>query len=114
MRFEQDKQIKLYENLLSRGYKLEKDEDNLYSKIGEFITIPVYYDLLTDNLLCKFYTLESKGKSEPFHLIPLWQVIRSLNLVPSPGDTIEGTFIVGVRKNEITRTLIPSLRLPKK
>jgi len=112
--FEQGKQIDFYRSFLNKGFKLETDSENLYTRVGEIITIPMYCEQFTENLLCKLYTLESKGKEEPFHLVPLWQIVRYLGILPKPGDTFEGTFIVGVRKNEFTKTLIPSLRLPKR
>jgi len=111
------KQKRLYDRTIEEGFVLEpgSDPQNLIGNVGNFVKFQVFCESWTEHYLCKLY-LVSDGEKEnnAFHLVPLWQILRFLKVLPQPDTFFEGEFIVGIRKNEGTRTFVPALRLPRK
>lgn len=110
---EQNQQISFFNRVLEEGYNLIPNSDpyNLVEKVGQTIQLEVFCEKLTPELLCKIYIGNKEG--EPFHLIPLWQIVRYLKVVPNKGEVFKGVFIVGVRK-EGEKGFVPTLRLPRR
>lgn len=115
-RDEEVKQQRFFKRLITEGYTLMPNSDpyNLLGKLGKTVTLTVYCDDWTPNYLCKLNLVTSEGKQEIFHLIPLWQILRFQQAIPNPGETYQGNFIIGVKKDVISQTFVPALRLPRR
>lgn len=113
---EELKQQRFFKSAISEGYTLAPNSDpfNLMEKVGRSATLIVLCQELTESHLCKLSLITPTGYSEDFHLIPLWQVLKYQRELPSPGNIYQGRFIIGIRKDSLTRVFVPALRLPRK
>lgn len=111
--YEQDKQRRLFEELLAENYTVADDPANLHNFIGSSVDIPVYCEMWTPRLLCKLFVKGTEHVEHSFHLVPLHQIVKWLYQVPNPGDTFSGKFVIGVRRVGEGK-YVPALRLPLK
>jgi len=111
--YEQEKQRKLYEDLLSENYTIADDPANLQDLIGTSADISVYCEMWTPRLLCKLFVTGTESLEHSFHLVPLHQIVKWQYQVPQPGETFTGKFIIGVRRVGEGK-YVPALRLPLK
>jgi len=111
--YEQDKQRRLYEELIAEGYELADDPAGISAYIGTSIDIEAYCELWTPRLLCKLFVKGTESIEHSFHLVPLHQIVKWQYQVPNPGDTFVGKFVIGVRRVGEGK-YVPALRLPLK
>lgn len=111
--YEQDKQKRLYEELLAEGYTIADDPANLQGLIGTSVDVSVFCEMWTPRLLCKLFVSGTEQIEHSFHLVPLHQIVKWLYQVPNPGETFSGKFIIGVRRVGEGK-YVPALRLPLK
>lgn len=111
--YEQEKQRKLFEELLSQNYELADDPGNLQSLIGTSAEIDVTCQLWTPRLLCKLFVKGTEKFEHSFHLVPLHQIVKWLYQVPQPNTEFKGKFVIGVRRVG-EQKYVPALRLPLK
>lgn len=111
--YEQDKQRRLYGELLADGYSLADDPANISDHIGTAIDVEVFCEMWTPRLLCKLFVVGTESLEHSFHLVPLHQIVKWQYLVPRPGETFTAKFIIGVRRVGEGK-YVPALRLPLK
>jgi hypothetical protein len=111
--YEQDKQRRLFEELLAENYVVADDPGGLHGYIGSSADIEVFCEMWTPRLLCKLFVKGTERIEHSFHLVPLHQIVKWLYQVPQPGETFSGKFIVGVRRVGEGK-YVPALRLPLK
>jgi hypothetical protein len=111
--YEQEKQTKLYEDLLNENYTIADDPANLQDLIGTSADISVYCEMWTPRLLCKLFVTGTESLEHSFHLVPLHQIVKWQYQVPQAGETFTGKFIIGVRRVGEGK-YVPALRLPLK
>lgn len=111
--YEQDKQRRLYEELVGEGYTIADDPANLEKLIGQTADITVICEMWTPRLLCKLFVKGTEHIDHSFHLVPLHQIVKWLYQVPNPGETFSGKFVIGVRRVGEGK-YVPALRLPLK
>lgn len=111
--YEQEKQQRLFEELVAEGYTVADDPANIVSHIGTTIDVKVFCEMWTPRLLCKLFVVGTENIEQSFHLVPLHQIVKWQYQVPQPGDTFVGKFIIGVRRVGEGK-YVPALRLPLK
>lgn len=111
--YEQEKQRRLYEELIAEGYDIADDPAALAQHIGTSIDIDVYCEMWTPRLLCKLFVVGTERFEHSFHLVPLHQIVKWQYQVPNPGDRFTGKFVIGVRRVG-EKKYVPALRLPLK
>lgn len=111
--YEQDKQRRLFEELLASDYSLADDPADLYQHIGLSADVTVFCEMWTPRLLCKLFVKGTEHIDHSFHLVPLHQIVKWLYQVPQPGECFSGKFIIGVRRVGDNK-YVPALRLPLK
>jgi hypothetical protein len=111
--YEQDKQKRLYDELVAEGYTLADDPAGLERLIGQTMEIVAICEMWTPRLLCKLFVKGTEQVEHSFHLVPLHQIVKWLYKVPAPGDTFSGKFVIGVRRVGEGK-YVPALRLPLK
>lgn len=111
--YEQDKQRRLFEELLAENYTIADDPANLHELVGSSADITVFCEMWTPRLLCKLFVKGTEHIEHSFHLVPLHQIVKWLYQVPNPGDTFTGKFVIGVRRVGEGK-YVPALRLPLK
>lgn len=111
--YEQEKQRRLYEELVAEGYSLADDPANISVHIGTTIDVKVYCEMWTPRLLCKLFVVGTEHLEHSFHLVPLHQIVKWQYQVPQPGETFLGKFVIGVRRVGDDK-YVPALRLPLK
>lgn len=111
--YEQEKQRRLYEELVAEGYLLADDPANISTHIGTTIDVKVYCEMWTPRLLCKLFVVGTEHLEHSFHLVPLHQIVKWQYQVPQPEETFSGKFVIGVRRVGEDK-YVPALRLPLK
>ena len=109
--YECQKQLRLKEQLESKGFVLADDPAGLYDKIGTVQELSCLCELYTPRLLVKTFIEGTEHLAYAFHLVSLWQIVKFGYLVPEPGQYFTTRYIVGVRKVS-ENSFVPSLRLP--
>jgi hypothetical protein len=109
--YESQKQLRLKQQLESEGFTCIDDPAGLADKIGTAQDVEVHCSMFTPRLLCKLYAKGCEQLEHSFFLVPYWQIVKWLYLLPSEGETFTGRFIIGVRRVSETG-YVPSLRLP--
>ncbi len=114
---EADRQSELLTTIITEGYNPVDDNHPLNSLIGTVQTFTVYYECLTEKLLCKLFINEMEG----YHFIPLWQIIKYCGQqvlkngrLPKKGELFDLTVIIGPRRILSSKQWVPALRLPQK
>jgi hypothetical protein len=111
--YEQEKQRRLYEDLVKEEYTIADDPANLAQFIGTVQEIETFCEMWTPRLLCKLFVKGTENLEHSFHLVPLHQIVKWSYLVPEPGQTFKAKFVVGVRRVS-DKQYVPALRLPLK
>lgn len=114
---EADRQSELLTTILAEGYEAVDTDHPLNSLVGTVQTFEVYYECLTEKLLCKLFIKGQDG----YHFIPLWQMIKYCGQqvlvngqLPGKGELFNLTVIVGPRRILESKQWVPALRLPQK
>jgi hypothetical protein len=74
--YEQDKQRRLYEELIAEGYELADDPAGISAYIGTSVDIEAYCEMWTPRLLCKLFVKGTESIEHSFHLVPLHQIVK--------------------------------------
>ena len=111
--FEQDKQKRLHQELLSQGFSIADDPANLAQDIGTIREVDCFCEMHTPRLLCKLFVQGTEDVSHSFHLVPLHQIVKWGYVVPQPGTRFTTKFVIGVRRVS-DHEFVPALRLPLK
>jgi hypothetical protein len=109
--YESQKQLRLKQQLESEGFQCIDDPAGLADKIGTVQDVEVYCSMFTPRLLCKLFAKGCENLEHSFFLVPYWQIVKWMYLLPKEGEHFTGRFIVGVRRVSETG-YVPSLRLP--
>jgi hypothetical protein len=109
--YESQKQLRLKQQLESEGFTCIDDPAGLADKIGTVQDVEVYCSMFTPRLLCKLFAKGCENLEHSFFLVPYWQIVKWMYLLPKEGEHFTGRFIVGVRRVSETG-YVPSLRLP--
>lgn len=114
---EADRQSELLTTIITEGYVAVDENHPLNSSVGTVQTFEVYYECLTEKLLCKLFIKGLEG----YHFIPLWQMIKYCGQqvlkngrLPLPMEYFELTVVVGPRRILSSKQWVPALRLPQK
>lgn len=109
----QKEQQKFIDKVLNQeNRELIEDESGLHKHLGEIVTIKVYFNNLTENLLAKLYPSGQEGKENESQLIPFWQIVKYQNIIPKEGDVFQLRCVVGLRRVFDTQA-VSALRLPR-
>jgi len=111
--FEQEKQRRLHNDLITDGYSIVDDPANLEQFIGETREVECFVEMWTPRLLCKLFVKGTEHLEHSFHLVPLHQLVKWGYVVPEAGTTFTTKFVIGVRRVSDTG-FVPALRLPLK
>ncbi len=111
--FEQEKQRRLYEELVSDGYSVADDPASLEQYIGKTREVECFVEMWTPRLLCKLFVKGTEDLEHSFHLVPLHQLVKWGYVVPQTGTHFKTKFIIGVRRVS-DKQFVPALRLPLK
>lgn len=109
--YEANKQIRLKQQLESENFTCVDDPANLADKIGSTYEVEVFCSMFTPRLLCKLYAKGCEHLEHSFFLVPYWQIVKWLYILPKEGEYFKGNFIIGVRRVS-ENGYVPSLRLP--
>lgn len=109
--YESQKQLRLKQQLESEGFTCVDDPAGLQDKIGTVQDVEVFCSMFTPRLLCKLYAKGCEELEHSFFLVPYWQIVKWLYLLPKEGEHFTGRFIIGVRRVS-ENGYVPSLRLP--
>ncbi len=109
--YESQKQLRLKQQLEAEGFTCIDDPAGLADKIGTVQEVEVYCSMFTPRLLCKLYAKGCEDLEHSFFLVPYWQIVKWMYLLPKEGEYFKGNFIIGVRRVS-ENGYVPSLRLP--
>ncbi len=109
--YESQKQLRLKQQLESEGFTCIDDPAGLADKIGTVQDVEVFCSMFTPRLLCKLYAKGCEDLEHSFFLVPYWQLVKWLYILPKEGEHFTGRFIIGVRRVS-ENGYVPSLRLP--
>ncbi|MDX1371479.1 MAG: hypothetical protein R3321_03375 [Nitrososphaeraceae archaeon] len=114
---EAERQSELLTTIITEGYVAVDESNPLNGLVGTVQTFEVFYECLTEKLLCKIFIKDMEG----YHFIPLWQIIKYCGQevlkdgkLPKKGEIFSLTVIVGPRRILATKQWVPALRLPQK